>query len=77
VIKNEKKGNNHEISRYAGIGAQFVAGILICLWLGKKTDQWLQFQTPVFIWMMPLFFITGTIIKLIYETGKKNKKNHV
>ena len=59
------------------MGAQFLAGILICLWLGKKTDEWINFHTPVFIWVMPLFFITGTIIKLIIETGKKNKDNHV
>ena len=69
--ENEKRRNNIEIFKYAGMGFQFLAGIGIFLFIGMKADLWLRFHIPVFIWVLPLLFILATIIKIIIETSKK------
>ena len=71
--ENDKKNT---LMQYAGMGAQFMTGIGIFLFIGLKTDQWLSFKNPLFVWLLPLLFILSSIIKLIIETGKKNNKNH-
>ena len=67
----EKGKNNGELLKYAGMGFQFLAGIGLFLFIGTKTDQWLNFHSPIFIWILPLLFILSTIIKIIIETSKK------
>lgn len=57
--------------KYLGLGAQFFASIALMLALGWKLDQWLKFNTPLLIWILPLLIIIFNLIKLIIETNKK------
>jgi hypothetical protein len=58
--------------KYAGLGAQFFASILIMLALGWKLDEWLHFESPILIWILPLLIIIFNLVKLIIETNKKS-----
>lgn len=57
--------------QYAGIGAQIVAGLLIFIFAGKWIDGKLQLSFPMLIWLLPLIFIVGMIVKVIKDTSKK------
>ena len=72
---NSKKNisNKSLLLRYAGIGSQLLAGLTITVFLGKWIDEKLHFSFPVLIWLMPLIFIVGMILKVIKDTSKKEK----
>jgi len=57
--------------RYAGMGAQFLVSIGLGIFIGIKLDKWLNFSFPLLVWLLPLFIITGLIIKIIKDTSKK------
>jgi F0F1-type ATP synthase assembly protein I len=61
-------------NKYISWGTQLFAGILIVLFGGKKLDEYLGFNKPVFTIIFPLIYLTGMMIKLIKETGNKNNK---
>ena len=67
------KDNKNILWKYAGLGTQLIFGLGGFLYVGKKIDQWLHFSSPIAIWILPLLFITGVIIKTIIDTGKKSK----
>ncbi|MFN6374715.1 MAG: AtpZ/AtpI family protein [Chitinophagia bacterium] len=58
--------------KYLGLGAQFFVSIALMLALGWKLDEWLERQTPLLIWVLPLLIIIYTLVKLIIETNKKS-----
>ena len=60
--------------QYAGFAVQFLVGIGVSVWLGIKLDQWMHIRIPVFVWVLPLLVIIGTIIKAIKDT-ENTKKN--
>jgi chromate transport protein ChrA len=41
--------------------------------LGWKLDQWLGFNSALFIWVLPLLIIVLILAKLIIDTNKKSK----
>ncbi len=51
---------------------QLTVALLLSVWLGMKLDKWLEFSTPVFVWVLPLVVIIAFIIKLIKDTFQKN-----
>lgn len=59
--------------QYTSIGSQWFAGLLIAVFLGKWVDEKLHFKFPLLIWLLPLIFIVGMILKTIKDTSKKNK----
>jgi len=61
-------------SKYISWGTQLFVGILIVLYAGKKLDEYLTWETPVFTLIFPLIYLTGMMIKLIKDTGNKNNK---
>jgi hypothetical protein len=67
----ENVSNKNLLLQYAGIGAQIVAGLLIFIFAGKWIDSKLQLSFPVLIWLLPLIFIVGMIIKVIRDTSKR------
>ncbi|MGN6211303.1 MAG: AtpZ/AtpI family protein [Parafilimonas sp.] len=71
--KKKDTSNKNLLIQYAGIGAQIIAGLLIFVFIGKWIDGKLQFSFPIFIWLMPLIFIIGTIIKVIKDTSTRKK----
>ena len=71
--KKNDTSNKNLLIQYAGIGAQIFAGLLIFVFIGKWIDGKLQLTFPIFIWLMPLIFIIGTIIKVIKDTSTRKK----
>lgn len=62
-----------ELLKYAGLATQFLVGIGLCVYGGMYIDQWLHTSFPVAVWLLPLLFITGVIISIIKDTGRKGK----
>lgn len=71
-MKQESEQKKNETFRYAGLTGQFLGGMGVALYCGYKLDEWLDWGFPLWVWLLPLLFITGTIIKIIKETGKKS-----
>jgi hypothetical protein len=61
-------------NRYAGLASQWAIGLLITLYGGKRLDHYFEFKKPLLVWILPLIFIVGMLIKLIVETNKSSKK---
>jgi hypothetical protein len=66
-----RKETNRELMHYAGMGAQFLVSIGVGIFLGIKSDEWLNFSFPLLVWLLPLLIITGLILKIIKDTSKK------
>lgn len=68
-----KKENKKPIlTNYTGMSFQFLIGLGLFMFAGYKLDEWMQFSSPLTIWIFPLIFIIAVIIKIILET-QKNK----
>jgi hypothetical protein len=68
---NKKKVSNKELLvKYAAIGSQIFAGLIITVFAGKWIDEKLQFSFPILIWLLPLIFLIGIILKIVRDTSK-------
>lgn len=67
----DNKEGNRLLWHYAAMGTQFFVAIGLGIFVGLKLDEWLNISVPVLVWVLPLFFIVGMIIKIVIETGKK------
>lgn len=70
-MKAEKKNSPTDLMKYMGFAFQFMTGLGLFMYLGFKLDNWLNFSTPIAIWLFPLLFITAVIIRVIIDTNKK------
>jgi hypothetical protein len=52
------------------MATQFLVGLGLGVFIGMKADEWLQFSSPILVWLLPLLIITGVIIKIIRDTSK-------
>ncbi|HSN09301.1 MAG TPA: AtpZ/AtpI family protein [Hanamia sp.] len=66
-----RKETNSELLKYAGMGMQFLVSIALGIFIGLKSDKWLNFSFPLLVWLMPLLIIVGLTIKIIKDTSKK------
>jgi hypothetical protein len=66
-MSNENQ-SKRELMKYAGMGLQFLISIGIGLFIGLKTDQWLQISFPFLVWFLPLLIIFGLIYKFYKDT---------
>jgi F0F1-type ATP synthase assembly protein I len=57
--------------RFASLGTQFLAAILVTAWLGVWLDKRFAFTTPMFVWLLPLLTIIGLLIKVVKEASQK------
>lgn len=64
------KKNQHKISalKYTGLAMQFMAGIGIMLFVGIKSDAYLNTGFPLLTWLLPLLIIAYYLYKIIKET---------
>jgi len=67
----DKISNKSLLIQYAAIGTQLFAGLIITAFVGKWIDAKLHFSFPVLIWLLPLLFIVGMLLKAIKDTSKK------
>ena len=65
------KKKSSQLWQYAGMATQFLVAIGAGVFIGLKTDSWLKLKTPLLVWILPLLIITGVIIKIIRDTGKR------
>ena len=63
--------NKSLLIKYASLGTQLLAGLIIAVFLGKWIDEKAKFTFPVFIWFLPLIVIIGMILKAVKDTSKK------
>ena len=70
--KRTNRPDNKLMWRYAGMVMQFFVSIGIAVFIGLKADGWMQTRMPVWAWLLPLLVITGIIIKVFRDTGRKN-----
>lgn len=66
--------DRRDLWRYAGLSTQILVGLGLFLLGGRQLDHWAAFRTPLFTWLLPLLFITGLIVRLIVETGRKKNR---
>ncbi len=67
--KNKENPVNN-IAKYAGLGTQIIAGLLITLYLGKKMDTYFTWHNRA-AWIFPSLFILFTLIMVVRDTQKK------
>lgn len=68
--------NRHLSLRYAGMAIQWIAVLLLAVFLGKKADSWLHLSKPVFVWVLPVIGIIGMLTSVIIDTKPRKKNNH-
>jgi hypothetical protein len=74
MIKRDKKTDNSLLLKYAGFAMQMALALGLAVFIGIKTDGWLNFKFPLAVWIFPLIIITAVIIKTIKDTTPKNTK---
>jgi uncharacterized membrane protein len=68
---NKNKDNLvNSLAKYASLGTQIIAGLLICLYLGKKIDTFFIWHNRA-TWILPSLFILFTLVMVVRDTQKK------
>ena len=67
----DKKDSKNILWRYAGLGTQFIVAIGLSVFAGIKIDEWLDFKSPLAVWVLPLLIIAVIIYKVIRDTAPK------
>jgi len=67
---NKNASNKQLLLQYASIGSQLLAGLIITVFAGKWIDEKLHFSFPILIWLLPLVFLVGMILKAVRDTSK-------
>jgi hypothetical protein len=72
-MNNQKSSPSNKglLLKYAGLTGQILVSLAIAVFAGFKLDEWLQFETPMFVWILPLLVIIVMIYKVIKDTSKK------
>lgn len=66
-----KKNDSSLLWKYAGLATQFLVGIGIAVYAGKKLDESLLTGMPLAVWVLPLLLIVAVIYKIIKDTAPK------
>ena len=69
--KNKETHPVNSLAKYAGLGTQIIAGLLISLYLGKKMDIYFTWHNKA-AWIFPSLFILFTLVMVVRDTQKKN-----
>jgi hypothetical protein len=69
--KNKENHPVNSLAKYAGLGTQIIAGLLISLFLGKKMDIYFTWHNKA-AWIFPSLFILFTLVMVVRDTQKKN-----
>jgi len=69
--KNKENHSVNSLAKYAGLGTQIIAGLLIALFLGKKMDIYFSWHNRA-AWIFPSIFILYTLVMVVRDTQKKN-----
>ena len=56
--------------KYAGLASQLLISLGLAVYLGMWIDKHYIKSIPIFVWVLPLLALIGTIIKIIKDTSK-------
>jgi hypothetical protein len=72
-MNNQKPSPSNKglLLKYAGLAGQILVSLGIAVFAGLKLDDWLEFDTPMFVWILPLAVIIVMIYQVIKDTSKK------
>ena len=68
--KNKENHPVNSLAKYAGLGTQIIAGLLISLYLGKKMDTYFTWHNRA-AWILPSLFILFTLVMVVRDTQQK------
>lgn len=67
-----KKQSYRLLLQYTGLAFQWLALLLVAIFLGKWIDEkYFINQMPIFSWLLPLLGIVGGIVKVVKDTSVK------
>jgi F0F1-type ATP synthase assembly protein I len=64
--------NKQFLLRYASLGTQLLAAIGLAVFIGLKTDKWLN-TSPLLACVLPLLTLSAIFYKIYRETSRKKK----
>lgn len=64
--------NRKFMMRYAALGTQIMAALVIGVFAGLKLDKWLH-SSPLFASVLPLLILSLLFYRLYRETSQKNR----
>jgi hypothetical protein len=67
--------NQNSFLGYASVATQLLVAFAFAAFGGKWLDLKFFSQTPIFIWILPLFVGIGMIVKVIKDTDNKTDTN--
>jgi hypothetical protein len=68
------KTNQIQWGKFAGLASQWAIVLTLLIFLGKYIDQKMGRVAPLFLWMLPSFFIVFSLFKIVRDTQLKSKK---
>ena len=70
------KNNTNQIQwgKFAGLASQWAIALTLLIFLGKYIDQKMGRVAPLFLWVLPSFFIVFSLFKIVRDTQHKSKK---
>ena len=68
--KNKENHPVNSLAKYACLGTQIIAGILISLFLGKKLDIYFNWHNRA-AWIFPSLFILFILVMVVKDTQQK------
>jgi hypothetical protein len=70
------KSNTNQIQwgKFAGLASQWAVSLTLLIFLGKFIDQKIERVAPLFLWILPSFFIVFSLFKIVRDTQHKSKK---
>ncbi len=71
-MKNQTNSNIQWV-KFAGLASQWAIVLTLLIFLGKFIDQALERVSPLFLWILPTFFIVFSLFKIIRDTKLKSK----
>ena len=68
------KTNQIQWGKFAGLASPWAIVLTLLIFLGKYIDQKMGRVAPLFLWMLPSFFIVLSLFKIVRDTQLKSKK---
>lgn len=65
------KRSSAYLLEYSGLAIQLMAALGIAVFLGLKTDGWLNLNFHLFAFVLPVLVITGLLVRVVKDTSKK------
>ena len=65
------KSTSAYLLEYSGLAMQLMAALGIAVFLGLKTDGWLNLNFHLFAFVLPVLVITGLLVRVVKDTSKK------